>query len=90
MKAQFRDEFSGTTFADFGAAALWAVRYVLRRQMEDVDTQYQIGIGTEVHRRCCLAVALAEGKEPKEVEQAYTMKSPDSRRSNGCENSSKR
>jgi hypothetical protein len=76
MDTQLRDEFSGTTFADVGAVALWAVRYVLRRQMEDVDTQYQIGIGTEVHRRCCLAVALAEGKEPKEVEQAYTMKSP--------------
>ena len=72
-----RDEYTGSEFADAGAAALWAVRYVLQRQMRDVDTQYQIGIGSEVHRRCCLAVAFAEGRDPREVEAENTMRSPE-------------
>jgi|GEM_PF-4211281 hypothetical protein len=71
-----RDEYTGSEFPDAGAAALWAVRYVLQRQMKDVDTQYQIGVGSEVHRRCCLAVALAEGREPRDVEKENTMRSP--------------
>lgn len=71
-----RDVYTGAEFKTAADAALWAVRYVLRRQMEDVDTQYQIGIGTEVHRRCCLAVALAEGREPRDVEMENTMRSP--------------
>jgi hypothetical protein len=50
--------------------------YVLRRQLESVDTQYQIGVGTEVHRRCCLVVALADGRDPRDVEMENTMRSP--------------
>jgi hypothetical protein len=71
-----KDQYTEAEFANAGEAALWAVRYVLRRQMEDVDVQYQIGIGSEVHRRLCLAVAFAEGVDPKEIEDRFTMRNP--------------